>query len=225
MQAREANPPDRHESVLFRPMNRLEASDELRSLQFFQEISVRQLSGYFTGHFWSDGLIRLALHEPIVGNAILALSSFHECFLRGSISGSPTSQNQEQYNFALSRYNLAIKDVLYPAPDQASSLDIHLITCLIFISIEVGEETVLICSTRQLMSSQALQGHQMTAVRLFARGLQVLTKFLENENNSPCLLSLSSDPERTTTWLQQAFMRLELQINEACIFVSYGTWA
>lgn len=109
---------------------------EQRSFQFFRERTLSQLTGFFSEELWDKAIFQVADAEPSIRHAMYALSAFHEHFLLGT---SQDSIGEKQLSFAVGQYNLAIKELLRfsDIQDRKSSI-IHLVSCLIFISIEVN---------------------------------------------------------------------------------------
>lgn len=102
---------------------------ELRSLQFFMEKTIPQFTSFFPDTLWNNLILRLAHSETSIQHALLALSSFHERFLR-------PKPGEVDSSFALSQYNKAIKGLISTS-QSPSAVVINLASCLIFFCIEV----------------------------------------------------------------------------------------
>jgi Fungal specific transcription factor domain len=110
---------------------------EVRSLQFFTERTVRQLTTFFPDELWSSLVPQLSHSESGIQHALLSLASYHESFL--GIGRRARDEQQSDPHFALSHYNLAIKTLLSTGRGHSSSIYVNLISCLIFLCIEVRE--------------------------------------------------------------------------------------
>ena len=101
---------------------------EMRSLQFFTEMTVKQLGSFFSDELWTKRVIQLAYSNDGIKHALLALSSHHERFLQVGYDGATS--------FATKHQSLAIKQVLANTSNQCTL--VHLLSCLMFICIEVS---------------------------------------------------------------------------------------
>lgn len=110
-----------------RPFNN---SRELRSLEFYVEKTIAQLTNFFPDQLWSAVIPQLSHTEACTYHALLALASYHERFL----SSDPGLVVES--SFALCQYNMAIK-MLLDSPKSSSSVNVNLISLLIFFCIEV----------------------------------------------------------------------------------------
>lgn len=97
-----------------------------RSIQFFTEQTIQQLSMFFPDEFWSTRVLQLAYTEPCIWHALVALSTYHERYIDQSAGGDAS--------FALRHYNLAINSL--SSVRHNLSL-IHLVSCIVFICVEV----------------------------------------------------------------------------------------
>lgn len=103
-------------------------AQEARSLQFFDEKTLTQLQAFFPDELWSKSLPQIAYSHSSVRHALVALSAYHERYVnRQSRDGLE--------DFTASQYSLAVKALTGHGAE--SSWQIHLISCLIFICIEV----------------------------------------------------------------------------------------
>ena len=107
---------------------------ERRSFQFFRERTLSQLTASFAEELWDKTIFQVAETEPSIRHAMFALSGFHEHFLN-----SHKHNADMQLGFALTQYNLAIRELLcFDSGRGHTSIVIHLVSCLIFIAIEVS---------------------------------------------------------------------------------------
>ena len=110
---------------------------ELRCLDYFCAKTVFELAEFdYKSEFWSILIPQAARHEPVIHHALLALSATHERFRRGDVDlCRPWVQDREK--FALKHYNKAIQLLLKPPDGQPKPIDVCLLGCLLFASIEV----------------------------------------------------------------------------------------
>ncbi|KAF4342139.1 Zn(2)-C6 fungal-type DNA-binding domain protein [Fusarium beomiforme] len=123
-------------------------SQEARSIQFFIERTLSQLTSFFPNEFWAISVLQVAQYEPSISHALVSFSAYHEAFTNG-IPGC-------KIPFALKHYNLSIKEL---RTSHSSLSYVHLVSCLVFICIEI------------------LQGHTETAIRLFKHGHRMMSQF------------------------------------------------
>ncbi|KAF5630104.1 hypothetical protein F52700_7462 [Fusarium sp. NRRL 52700] len=102
-------------------------SQEARSIQFFIERTLSQLTSFFPDEFWGISVLQIAQYEPSISHALVSFSAYHEAFTNG-IPG-------DKMPFALKHYNLSIKE-LYASHSSLSH--VHLVSCLVFICIEAN---------------------------------------------------------------------------------------
>lgn len=107
--------------------------DERRAVEFFHHKAAPQLSGYFHSRFWSELVLQVAVDEPAVRHAMIALSSIYESDVYTK-SGSPDAALKRQ-NFGLESYNRAIR-LLISDMGSEKSVRVPLITCVIFVCVD-----------------------------------------------------------------------------------------
>ncbi|KJK61753.1 hypothetical protein P875_00086692 [Aspergillus parasiticus SU-1] len=143
---------------------------ETRSFQFFYERTVPSLAGLCGSEFWSGLVLRVSQHETAVYHALIALGSLHENFENGhwlTRRGIDT--------FAVQQYVSAIRALLgssdsspcvspgQPAGSPRSlTLDVCLISCILFIFIEI------------------MSGHYESAVGHVRSGIRILQDVYED---------------------------------------------
>lgn len=120
-----------------RPFGTPGTDRERRSLHFFCFRPVTHLSGFYgDDDFWSHWVLQAAYHDEGIRHAIVALSSIYERFEK--LGRSDSSDNDDQLEFSLRQYNLAIgKLVNQPVTYNRPTADSYLASCIIFICIEV----------------------------------------------------------------------------------------
>lgn len=191
-QAPRMDPPSEHTVLLLSPtIGHLKDRRASRSLQFFQEATVSQLNDLYQDNFWSQIVLQVAYTEPSIYHAILSLSTFHEGFLNSDATDFNACSGRRglDHDFALSQYNVAIRKLLSPADvSSRTQLQVHLISCLLFIAIE------------------ALQGNIAASVQLFRHGRGILQELNRRFKTSYC----ASDDILSS--LDALFLRLQVQI-------------
>lgn len=95
---------------------------------YFYEKTVSQMTTFFRDEFWTRHVMQVADSEKCIRHSLVALSSYHESFS----SPKPASRNQ----FALRHYNMSIGGIL-KSLRTADNAHIHLMSCILFICIEV----------------------------------------------------------------------------------------
>ncbi|KID65105.1 Zn(2)-C6 fungal-type DNA-binding domain protein, partial [Metarhizium hybridum] len=145
-----ANAEPRFIAVVPSPVRR----EESRSLRYFYEKTVSQMTTFFRDEFWTRHVMQVADSEKCIRHSLVALSSYHESFS----SPKPASRNQ----FALRHYNMSIGGIL-KSLRTADNAHIHLMSCILFICIE------------------ALQGHISTVVHLVKAGYRILQEQNKNQ--------------------------------------------
>ncbi|KAF5689859.1 Zn(2)-C6 fungal-type DNA-binding domain-containing protein [Fusarium denticulatum] len=108
-------------------------SQEARSIQFFIERTLPQLTSFFPDEFWGISVLQVAQYEPSISHALVSFSAYHEAFTNG-IPG-------DKIPFALKHYNLSIKE-LHASHNSLSH--VHLVSCLVFVCIEASLVIILI---------------------------------------------------------------------------------
>ncbi|KAF5602077.1 Zn(2)-C6 fungal-type DNA-binding domain protein [Fusarium subglutinans] len=91
-------------------------SQEARSIQFFIERTLSQLTSFFPDEFWGISVLQVAQYEPSISHALVSFSAYHEAFTNGNTG--------DKSPFALKHYNLSIKEL---HASQSSLSHVHLI--------------------------------------------------------------------------------------------------
>ena len=145
-----------------------------------------KIPGAFFSNFWTILLPQASHTEPAILHAVLALSATHWDGTMGRKVGTDTPPKMER--FTLEHYNQAIHYLNDKPPAQASSSRrVALITCLVFIAIDL------------------LRGHFATAQFHLQSGL----KLLGHESLSGA--SLLFDSQCPDKWIAEMFSRLLVQ--------------
>ena len=103
-------------------------SYESRSLQFFVERTVGQLTTFFPDDLWTRQVLQVAQSETGIRHALIALSSYHEAYVNDS--------STDEVPFALNYYNRSIKHFRENG-SRSSWTYVYLVSCSLFICIEV----------------------------------------------------------------------------------------
>lgn len=111
----------------------LGSGQETRHLQFFVEKTLLQLQTFFPDELWSKYVLQMAYSDDCIRHGLVALASHHESYV--------SKEDGENNSFALREYNLAIKSLTGTAGLQKQP-HIHLLSCLLFMCIEVSAITV-----------------------------------------------------------------------------------
>ena len=112
--------------------------EERRVFNVFRVRVADQMSGHFDGFFWKAIVLQAAHRENPVRHAVLALSSLAERLECGELPKDLAAKDVEEGIFALHHYNQAICELNALAERHELSLDVCLVTCLLFVFIEVG---------------------------------------------------------------------------------------
>ncbi|EWZ02901.1 hypothetical protein FOYG_02114 [Fusarium oxysporum NRRL 32931] len=76
---------------------------EVRSYQYFLEVTSPSLAGCFDAGFWCRELPKICVTDPALWHAVVALGSIHETF------GSWDPESKPEHYFALQQYNASIQ--------------------------------------------------------------------------------------------------------------------
>lgn len=109
---------------------------QARSLQFFTEKTLAGLQTFFPDDLWNTKILQVAQSTECIRNAIIALASFHEQYLK------LTSTPQSDSKFGLGHYNLAIRQSISSSNEISSPPHIPILSCLIFVCIEVSSKSL-----------------------------------------------------------------------------------
>jgi hypothetical protein len=96
-------------------------------LQFFVEQTAVQFGTFVPDDLWSSRVLQLAHSNTCIRHALVALSSYHERYWSRDAAGEPL--------YGLRQYNQAINELV--RADRSSHLHIQLVSCTVFICIEV----------------------------------------------------------------------------------------
>ena len=121
---------------------------ERSAFEVFRSQVTSQLSGHFDAWFWDTVVLQASHREPTIRHAVLALSGL----VQRARSQDRTAINIDASEgvFALQHYNQAIRELKSAAQKRELTLDVCLITCLLFASFEVvrRHHGAALCHTR-----------------------------------------------------------------------------
>ncbi|KJK83207.1 hypothetical protein H634G_01336 [Metarhizium anisopliae BRIP 53293] len=104
-------------------------TQEVRALRFFVERTAVQFGTFAPDDLWSSRVLQLAHSNTCIRHALVALSSYHERYWSHDMGG--------ETRYGLRQYNLAISELVKSGADRPSYLHIQLVSCTIFICIEI----------------------------------------------------------------------------------------
>jgi hypothetical protein len=112
---------------------------DICQFDFFRNQTAQQLSGNFDAEFWNCILLQIGHSEPTVWHSIIAVGSLHEESIRDHYGSNEQSYGTRQ--IALDHYNKVIKRLTNSAENQ-ESVDVILVSCLLFVCLELLLENV-----------------------------------------------------------------------------------
>ncbi|KAM0236953.1 hypothetical protein ACHAP5_009240 [Fusarium lateritium] len=176
---------------------------EARSFQFFIEKTLVNFQTFFPDDLWSIRVLQVAQSADGIKHAVVALAYYHELYL--------THQQwlQLESTHALKHYNLAIKELLAPLSDDSSQGHIPILSCLIFISIEVDSTKLNLIYANQF---KLLQGKTDSAIVLFKYGCRMIQHLKTLSTARDAGGQAYSDVEDTFSLVQASFKRIAVQI-------------
>ncbi|KAF5251852.1 hypothetical protein FANTH_3034 [Fusarium anthophilum] len=175
---------------------------EARSFQFFIEKTLVNFQTFFEDDLWNRRVLQVAQSTDCIRHAIVALAYYHELYLTHEQWRSLESVS------ALKHYNLAIKELLDPSPSTSSQGHILVLSCLIFICIEL------------------LHGKTDSAIGLFRYGCAMIQQFRRTFSINRGLSSQTkSDVEATFSLADACFRRIAVQLLMLMGDVDVGIWS
>jgi len=112
---------------------------DIRQFDFFRTQTAQQLSGNFDAEFWNYLLLQIGHAEPTVWHSIIAVGSLHEEYTLDHCGSKHRFDANRR--IALDHYNKAIKRLTQPDKNQ-ESVDVILVSCLLFVCLELLLENV-----------------------------------------------------------------------------------
>lgn len=170
------------------------SQQEKGAFDFFKSRSSAKLPGVFDSGFWEELVLQSSYSEPAVLHALMSLGALHRSMTKFESGDKPGFMNPDE-RLALQQYNKAIShlDVHFKSNDK-TSLRVALITCMVFICIELLRGRFKIATTHLRNGLNLL--HQM----------QQRGESIDTENS----ILLRPDPGSIDDYLIEAFTRLNI---------------
>lgn len=187
---------------------------EAQSFQFFVEKTLVNFQTFFEDDLWNRRVLQVAQSTDCIRHAVVALAYYHQLYLTHEQWRSLESVS------ALKHYNLAIRELLNPSPDTSSQGHILVLSCLIFICIEVT------CfphtSWFMLTHVKLLHGKTDSAISLFRYGCRMIHQFRKTfSTNRGHGSHTKSDVEATFNLADACFRRIAVQLLMVCLHHMY----
>ncbi|KAI9644227.1 hypothetical protein NHQ30_007582 [Ciborinia camelliae] len=112
--------------------NALEDTLEPIMIDFFRTYTAPEFAGDFSTEFWERRIFQAATIEPSIRHGILALGAIHRNYTETYQQPQAVAQNPTQA-FAFRQYTKAIKILRESIVREPHSLDMTLISCILFI--------------------------------------------------------------------------------------------
>ncbi|RKL15238.1 hypothetical protein BFJ68_g5874 [Fusarium oxysporum] len=175
---------------------------EAQSFQFFVEKTLVNFQTFFEDDLWNRRVLQVAQSTDCIRHAVVALAYYHQLYLTHEQWRSLESVS------ALKHYNLAIRELLNPSPDTSSQGHILVLSCLIFICIEL------------------LHGKTDSAISLFRYGCRMIHQFRKTfSTNRGHGSHTKSDVEATFNLVDACFRRIAVQLLMLMGDVDAGLWS
>ena len=169
---------------------------ERRAFELFRTRIAFQISGNLDGWFWNTLLLQATHHEAAVRHAVLALSALCEHHETGDLSSSEMTQcASRQAPLALQQYNAAIVALTNAASHHELTVDVCLMTCMLFASFEV------------------IGGHHGSAMAHITSGVRIIEEIQSDPKGSKpsAHFKIPTDPYVDLDSFQVIFNRLNAQ--------------
>ncbi|KAH8688717.1 hypothetical protein BGW36DRAFT_421113 [Talaromyces proteolyticus] len=156
--------------------------EERKYVHFFCTKTSQAMSGIFPTNFWSFLLPQLSQNVPVIRHAAVAVAARHEHYLHPE-----TISKDKSEQFSLQQYNKAIKHLMCDISSPKKGLDITLITCFLFVGLEI------------------LGGNHLQALQHMRAGVQIL---YEKGLNTTSILPIEIERE-----LFHFILRMNIQLS------------
>lgn len=158
-----------------------DSASERRAFEYFKFKVVPEVCGVFSADYWQQLALQLGESEPIVRHALLALSAVYEKYhknrqeemdLNSKPTGiwrvfqKPTITTIPLSEFALQQYNKAIQLLNNRISSGEPSLNVILMTCVIFICLEYLRNNFDIGLQHLKSGLKILAGSRHTLIKL-----------------------------------------------------------
>jgi hypothetical protein len=154
--------------------------NEGRSLVYYRTRVSKNISNYFDEDFWNVLVLQVGEEEPIVRHAVLALSALYEAGENSQLSDLSPSIDRHRHlmRFAIHQHNTAISILLKSINNGGVSLDVVLMSCLIFTWIEFvrGNGNDAIGHINSGLRLLREQGQPMGARAVFKQAAHILSR-------------------------------------------------
>jgi hypothetical protein len=165
----------------------------VRYLEFYFHCALPMLASDFDNDFWSRTVLQLALAEPSVRHALIALGYLHSTE-PGSMSHARSRfAGQQESGILLHHYNESIKGLLHRMGGPSYTPEIGLVTCLLFVCMEY------------------LRGNHHTAFRHLTSGLKMVFDPDGQVSSISSPMELSRSAPATATSRSSALVESELK--------------
>jgi hypothetical protein len=174
-----------------------EGAEEKRCYEWFKCRTWKKIPGAFVLSFWDTPLLQMSVKEPAVLHALITLTSVHKRdILDSNRQNRSDNTMDEQERFMLQHYTRAISHLKpHFLSKDSSSVHIALITCVVFICLEL------------------LRGHFRTAQIHLQNGLKVLREMRGSTSaNDDGLILLKPSRDPIDDRIAEAFCRLQFQV-------------
>ncbi|KAJ4371156.1 hypothetical protein N0V83_004372 [Neocucurbitaria cava] len=120
--------------------------DSVIYLEFYHHCASPTLASNFDREFWSHTVLQMAYSEPSVRHALIALSYLVKT-MPGSLKHARSIPGVDSHTTLLVHYNKAVRSLVERATQSSQSVEVGLITCLLFICIEFLRGDYLVAFT------------------------------------------------------------------------------
>lgn len=170
-----------------------ENPQESQIFDFLRHESAPKFAGNFASTFWDSTVFAVALTEPAVKHALVAVGALHMLYYRKDVFSQIGYYSEPAYTLALQQYNKAIKSLNKSLTDDGGNQQrVVLFTCVLFIFFEV------------------IRGNEPAALVHFENGVNILQQSLGCESRGAVHIT---GPAGSTTdrVLWRIFTRIDLQ--------------
>ncbi|KAK3385891.1 hypothetical protein B0H63DRAFT_393780 [Podospora didyma] len=180
-------------------------NQEKAALDFFRARTAPKLPGVFNSDFWDTLVFQVGFTEPAVLHAIIALAATHRreiggSWLASSVRNCDDTIPDANERLAMQQYNKAIASLrCHFKKKDRQSVRIALISCMVFISIEL------------------LRGDFKTGLVHLQSGLKLLQEIqgegwpMPSLERTAATIMLQPHPKSVDDYLVEAFTRLNVQ--------------
>ena len=173
-------------------------NDEAQTWDFFRTKTSHEIRGCFPSNLWERLVLQIAHEEPSIRHAAIAVGSMHRMYKEREISTNLTTVKDPYEVFSLRQYVKAIGSLRTRLKNtgDARTREVSLITCLLFICLEM------------------LRGQRVEALTHLQTGLRILLDSASragDEDPDSRQLNLRHHPEALIHNLTTVFVRLDYE--------------